>query len=311
VIARPAAAGRQRARWVGVVLAMWLAAGCGRGDGLANAARVAAGPDTAANATSTVAGTSSSPGTDATATTVAATAATAPATTMPPATTVAPVATAAPTSTPPAPPTTAAEAPVAATEVRNGPDGFRFESRGIDAALRARMEPTSWRPGCPVGLEDLRYLRLSHRDFGGGVRTGELVVHADAVDAMFEVFSALWVARYPIASMQLVDDFGGSDDASVAADNTSAFNCRFVAGTTRWSNHATGRAIDINPIENPWVAGGVVDNAASLPFVERRPAPGVIIEGDAVVRAFDAVGWGWGGRWGEPLDYQHFSSTGS
>ncbi len=211
------------------------------------------------------------------------------------------------TSTPAASGGTGTEPPT----VRPGPDAFRFEIHRIDDAMRARMEPTSWRPGCPVGLEDLRYLRISHRDFSGQEHLGELVVHRDAVDAMFDVFAALWVARYPIRSMRLVDDFGGDDNTSIAADNTSAFNCRFVAGTTRWSNHATGRAIDINPIENPWVENGRTDHPASVPFIDRRPAPGVIIEGDAVTRAFDAVGWGWGGRWGEPLDYQHFSATGS
>ena len=194
--------------------------------------------------------------------------------------------------------------------MRTGPDGFRFEIHHIDTALQARMEPTSWRPGCPADLEELRYLRIGYRDFSGQDRTGELVVHRDAVAAMEQVFTDLWLARYPIRSMRLVDDFGGDDDTSIAADNTSAFNCRFVAGTTRWSNHATGRAIDINPIENPWVENGHTDHPASVPFIDRSPAAGVIIEGDAVSRAFDAVGWGWGGRWGEPLDYQHFSSTG-
>ena len=195
--------------------------------------------------------------------------------------------------------------------VRSGPQGFRFEIRDIDEALRARMQPSSWRPGCPVDLDDLRYLRLSYRDFTGQANTGELVVHRDAVDAMFHVFAALWTAHYPINSLRLIDDFGGDDATSIAADNTSAFNCRFVAGTTRWSNHAVGLAIDINPIENPWVEGGLTDHTASLPFIDRRAAPGVIIEGDAVTQAFDAVGWGWGGRWGEPLDYQHFSASGS
>jgi len=172
------------------------------------------------------------------------------------------------------------------------------------------MEPTSWRPGCPVGLDELRYLEISHWGFDGARRTGELVVHADAVEAMVSVFTDLWVARFPIRSMRLVDDFGGSDDASIDAGNTSAFNCRTVAGTSRWSNHATGRAIDINPIENPYVSGGTTSHPASVPFLVRTPAPGVIVEGDAVVAAFDAVGWGWGGRWDDPVDHQHFSANG-
>ena len=214
-----------------------------------------------------------------------------------------------------------APAPDPAAEVtRQGPDGFTFRSRGIDGALRARLEPTSWRPGCPVGLDELRYLQISYWGFEGEARAGELVVHVDQVEAMHQVFAALWLARFQLRSMRLIDDFGGDDFSSIEADNTSAFNCRFVEGTTRWSNHATGRAIDINPLENPYVTGGNSSHPGSQPFLDRRPPPpgaataaqaAMILEGGPVTAAFDAVGWGWGGRWGEPLDYQHFSASGS
>lgn len=161
-------------------------------------------------------------------------------------------------------------------------------------------------------LESLRYVSLSHWGFEGTVRQGELVVHADVVDSLERAFAELFEQRFPIRSMRLVDDYGGDDDRSMAADNTSAFNCRYVAGTTRWSNHATGRAIDVNPLENPYVSGGTTDHAASVPYLGRDPAlPGVIVEGGAAVAAFDEVGWGWGGRWSGDLDYQHFSANGS
>ncbi len=195
-------------------------------------------------------------------------------------------------------------------EHRSGPDGFSFDVAAIDDALRVRIEPTSWRPGCPVSLDELRYLRLSHRGFDGVDTSGELIVHRDQVEAMFTVFSALWTARFPIRSMRLIDDFGGDDYRSIEADNTSAFNCRFVEGTSRWSNHATGGAIDINPLENPYVSGGATSHPASVPFLSRHVGTGLILEGGPVVTAFDAVGWDWGGRWGEPLDYQHFSAAG-
>jgi poly-gamma-glutamate synthesis protein (capsule biosynthesis protein) len=97
------------------------------------------------------------------------------------------------------------------------------------------------------------------------------------------------------------------------ADNTSAFNCRFVAGTQRWSMHAYGRAIDINPVENPYVSGSHVSPPAGAPFADRsRDAAGMIHAGDAVVRAFKRrAGWKWGGSWpGGTRDYQHFSSNG-
>lgn len=168
----------------------------------------------------------------------------------------------------------------------------------------------SWRPGCPVPLADLRYLTLAHHTFEGTVVTGELVVHTDVADGVVEVFRALFDAGYPIRTMQLVDDFDASNDASMAADNTSAFNCRPVAGTTTWSEHSYGRAIDLNPVENPWVRGADVQPPAGQPFAARPQAPGVIHPDDVVVQAFAAAGWRWGGDWRSPVDYQHFSVTG-
>lgn len=138
-------------------------------------------------------------------------------------------------------------------------------------------------------------------------------MHRDAVDAVGRAFGRMFENGFPIRSMRLVDDFGGSDFASIEADNTSAFNCRPVTGSsTAWSRHAYGRAIDINPIENPYVsAGDLVQHAASQVFVDRRNVrPGMIVAGDATVTAFAAEGWGWGGYWSYPIDYQHFSADG-
>ena len=188
---------------------------------------------------------------------------------------------------------------------------FRGTIERIDAAQAKRMTGVSWRPGCPVGLRDLRLLRLSHWGFDGKVRTGRLIVHADVARELVGVFRRLYAARFPIRRMVPVDAYGASDFRSIEADNTSAFNCRFVEGTSRWSEHAYGRAIDLNPIENPYVSGGRTSHRASRPYVDRtRHRPGMAFEGGAVVRAFDAVGWGWGGRWTSVQDYQHFSASG-
>jgi hypothetical protein len=127
------------------------------------------------------------------------------------------------------------------------------------------------------------------------------------------VFERLYRDRYPIRRMRLIDKYGASDRKSMAADNTSAFNCRFVAGRPGvWSQHAYGRAIDVNPIENPYVtSSGHVSPPAGRPFADRsRKVPGMIHAGDATVRAFAAAGWEWGGNWSWPKDYQHFSSNG-
>jgi len=179
----------------------------------------------------------------------------------------------------------------------------------ITPELAARMA-TSWRRGCPVELADLRYVTVTYRDPEGRTATGELVVHADVAASVVAVFGELFAQGYPIRSMRLVDDFGGSDDASMAADNTSAFNCRAVTGGTGWSEHAYGRAIDLNPVENPYVAGSRVAPPAGEAFAGRPDAPGVLHAGDPVVRAFAAHGWQWGGAWSSPVDYQHFSTTG-
>ena len=170
---------------------------------------------------------------------------------------------------------------------------------------------SSWRPGCPVPLSDLRLVKLTHWGFDGQAHPGELVVHRDVADRILGVFASLFEARFPIQQIRLIDEFGGDDDRSMAANNTSAFNCRRVAGTSRWSQHATGRAIDINPVQNPYVrSSGDVRPPEGRPYIRRDPnVPGLITANGPVVAAFARIGWPWGGRWRSP-DYQHFSSTG-
>ena len=184
----------------------------------------------------------------------------------------------------------------------------------IDAAMRERMTGVSWHRGCPVGLGRLRLLTVTHWGFDGGVHRGRLVVNRDAVGAMLGAMRSLFRLHYPIRQMRLVDSFGADDHRSMAADNTSAFNCRFVAGSGGvWSEHAYGRALDLNPLENPYVtASGYVSPPAGAPFADRsRYAKGLIHRGGPVVAAFAAVGWKWGGNWPWPRDYQHFSATGN
>jgi hypothetical protein len=169
----------------------------------------------------------------------------------------------------------------------------------------------SYRPGCPVGPAQLRRLEVSHWDFAGRRRVGSIVVAAREARDVLSVFRKLYVARFPIRRLRPVDVYKGSDDASMAADNTSGFNCRFVSGTRRWSQHAYGLAIDINPVENPYVDGGRVRPPAGRRYLDRsRVRPGMVVAGDVVLRAFASIGWSWGGRWSSP-DYQHFSVTGT
>src|SRR6266540_437405 len=153
---------------------------------------------------------------------------------------------------------------------------------------------------------------VDHWGFDGRVHRGELVVQRRYAAPLLRVLASLFADRFPIARMRLVDAYRGDDDLSVAANNTSAFNCRPVAGTSHWSEHAYGRAIDLNPVQNPYVtAGGRVTPPAAGPYADRsRRAPGTIHGGDATVRAFASIGWGWGGLWHAAKDYQHFSASG-
>ena len=182
----------------------------------------------------------------------------------------------------------------------------------LTAAERRAMTPSAWRSGCPVALADLRAVRATFAGFDGRAHEGVLVVNRDVAARVLGILRRLYALRYPIRRMEPIERFGGSDFRSIEADNTSAFNCRFVDGTRRWSEHAYGRAIDLNPIENPSIsAAGTTSHPASRPYLDRsRARPGLIRAGDGAVRAFAAAGFAWGGAWAGGPDTQHFSASG-
>ena len=155
----------------------------------------------------------------------------------------------------------------------------------------------SWHAGCPVAPAQLRRVQLRFVGFDGKTHTGALVVNRAVTSDVIAVFRRLYAERFPIRRMQPIDTYGGSDDRSMAADNTSAFNCRYAvaSGPKRWSVHAYGEAIDVNTVENPYLEGGRVRPAAGARFLDR-----------AKTRAGMAVT----GRWRASPDYQHFSATG-
>ena len=189
---------------------------------------------------------------------------------------------------------------------------FRGTISPLSPALRAQMTGVSWHHGCPVPLSGLRLLTLSYRGFDRRSHTGQLVVNRSAATRVVGVFHRLYRANFPIRRMQLVDAYGGSDFRSIEADNTSAFNCRTATGSSSWSNHAYGLAIDVNPIENPYVsASGSTAHRASRPYLNRsRIRRGMAYPGGVLVSAFRSAGWGWGGYWSGAKDYQHFSANG-
>jgi hypothetical protein len=202
-------------------------------------------------------------------------------------------------------------APPPLTTSRWAGQRFTFVARKLSPALRRRVTGVSWHRGCPVGLDGLRYLRIAYRGFDGRVHSGEMIANRSAVEPLKRAFASLYRSRFPIRRMRLVDDYGGSDYRSIEADNTSAFNCRRATGQSRWSQHAYGRAVDVNPIENPYVANGRTSHPASRRYLDRsRHRRGMAYAGGALVRAFQRIGWGWGGTWSNPTDYQHFSANG-
>lgn len=173
------------------------------------------------------------------------------------------------------------------------------------------MVGSSWHRGCPVPIRNLRSVLVTYRGFDGQAHRGRLVVHRRWAEEILGVFGRLYRNAFPIRRIRLVDRYGASDRESMRHDNTSAFNCRYVAGTTTWSQHAFGRAVDINPVENPYVDGSYVSPRRGRRYLDRSDVrPGMIVPHDIVRRAFRHVGWEWGGTWASVKDYQHFSSNG-
>ena len=186
---------------------------------------------------------------------------------------------------------------------------FFYSTQAVSASSLGK----SWHAGCPVGPSSLRALTMRVWGFDGTPRTGVLVVNANYVTPVVAAFRAMYDARFPIRQMQPVAAYGGNDNKSMAADNTSAFNCRYAVsnGPKHWSMHAYGEAVDIDPLENPYKLDGKVLPPQGAPYLDRSNVRrGMIVAGSEPVHAFSAVGWGWGGNWSNSPDYQHFSSTG-
>ena len=167
----------------------------------------------------------------------------------------------------------------------------------------------SWRPGCPVGPDELRRVEVDYVGFDGRPHRGEIIVNEDRVANTIEAFAELRRLGYPVDKVRAVVHYpGAEDELSMADNNTSAFNCRGIPGSSSWSEHAYGRAIDINPLVNPYISGsGAFEPHNAGPYLDRaRDSKGMLRDGDPAVRVFTDRGWTWGGHWRSPKDYQHF-----
>jgi hypothetical protein len=188
--------------------------------------------------------------------------------------------------------------------------GFESSVAPVDDAIRARLGET-YHDGCPEPLTGLRYLTVSFRGFDGAAHTGELVVNADEAGDVVEVFRQLFDAGFPIEEMRLPTTADLEAPPTGDGNNTASFVCRAVRGGSRYSAHAYGLAIDLNPFQNPYVRDDLVLPELASAYVDRANVrPGMILDGDVAVRAFEAIGWEWGGRWDDPTDTMHFTATG-
>ena len=195
---------------------------------------------------------------------------------------------------------------------------YRSTISTISSEIKQRMvKGNSWRKECPVKLKDLRYIKLTYIDFKGASQEGELIVHKNVAEDITRIFEELYHFKYPIKSMKLISHYKGNDYHSIEADNTSAFNCRSVTGNKKkWSNHAYGKAVDINPIENPYISKkGTCSHPKSAPYLtakrthknKKNPKDrAMLLKDDRVVNIFKDYGWRWGGDWRTIKDYQHF-----
>ena len=186
-----------------------------------------------------------------------------------------------------------------------------FHVSEIDSEIFARIDGKSYKKNCPLPLNELRYLRLTHKDFNGQAAVGEMICNALIADALIDIFRKLYAANYPIEKIRLIDVYDADDELSMRDNNSSCFNFRFVSHTNRISLHGYGLAVDINPLYNPYIKtvdGKKIiapDNSAA--YEDRmKDFPHKITEDDLCVKLFAAHGFGWGGSWDDEKDYQHF-----
>ncbi len=194
------------------------------------------------------------------------------------------------------------------------PDSRKFVAKVGPVPSRV-VDRSSWRSKCPVTLEQLAYIKMPFWGFDREIHMGELLTNASVAEELVAVFREMFKARFPIEEMRVVtlDEVQEWKTKPTGDTNvTSSFECREATQGSSWSQHAYGYAIDINPFHNPYLRGAAVAPELASAYLDRGwVRPGMILEGDPVVRAFDSIGWGWGGRWSSLKDWMHFSLSGS
>lgn len=189
--------------------------------------------------------------------------------------------------------------------------GFSFEK--VPKEIRKKINGVSYRPNPDISFQELRYVRVKYYGYDGKIKDGQLLVHKSIAKDTVEIFQELYDMQYPIESIQLIDEYGADDTKSMEANNTSAFNYRIVEGTSHLSNHAYGKAIDLNPRVNPFVKKNSITPENGKIYAQRdvKKCKGkykynMIHRNDRVYRLFRKHGFQWGGDWITYKDYQHF-----
>ena len=184
-----------------------------------------------------------------------------------------------------------------------------FVAEPISDRIFDRMKGKSWKADCTLRRDELRYVRVLHRNFKGENQMGELVVNRKVAQDIVYIFRRLYEAHYPIELMTLIDEYDADDERSMEANNTSCFNFRFITGSrSQISYHGRGCAIDLNPLYNPYIKGSIVSPSNGRPYAFRRDKshPYIITKDDLAYRLFRERGWRWGGNYRSIKDYQHF-----
>lgn len=190
-------------------------------------------------------------------------------------------------------------------------EGFSYKK--IDEEIKERMDGVSYHKNSDISYDDLRYLKVKYYNFKGNVKNGEMVVNKKIALRTVKIFYKLYQRKYPIQRMKLIDDYGGDDEKSMSANNSSAFNYRKIAGKKKLSNHAFGMAIDINPKINPYITSSGVAPKNGKVYANRNKksckgkyAEYMITKNSEIVKLFKKNGFSWGGDWKNSKDYQHF-----
>lgn len=182
-----------------------------------------------------------------------------------------------------------------------------FTHEYLSQEIINRIMDSSWKEGAPVSLEELSYVKVTYWGFDEQEHMGELIVHSKVAEEVVEIFKELYEAKFPIEKIRLIDEYAANDDLSMEDNNTSAFCFREITGSEKISKHGYGIAIDINPVQNPYIVDNKILPLKGKGYTDREDVrKGMIVQGDACYNAFVSRGWTWGGQWKTVKDYQHF-----